>query len=562
MSSPDTNEEAERPRDFIREIVAKDVADGKHGGRVHTRFPPEPNGYLHIGHAQAVWLNFSIAEEFGGLCNLRFDDTNPATEEVEFVQAIQDDIRWLGYDWEDRLYYASDYFERMHAAAVNLIEKGLAYVDDLSAEEMREYRGSLTEPGKNSPHRDRSVEENLDLFTRMTAGEFEDGAHVLRAKIDMASPNMNMRDPTIYRIRRAHHYRTGDTWCVYPMYDFAHELEDAFEEITHSICTLEFEHHRPLYDWVLANVDGVFPSKQYEFARLNISHTITSKRKLRQLVEEKHVAGWDDPRLPTIRGLRRRGYTPEGLKAFCAKAGITKFNAVSEIALLEHCLRDDLNARCERRMGVLDPVKVVITNYPEGQSEDFEAQNHPQDPERGSRQVTFSRELWIEREDFMEDPPKKFFRMGPGREVRLRYAYLVTCTDFVKDENGEITEIHCTYDPETRGGNAPDGRKVKGTIHWVSAEHAVDAELRLYDSLFLEAEPGKATGDFLDDVNPNSLTVNTVAKLEPALAEASPEEIFQFERVGYFVADRLDHSSEKPVFNRTTTLRDSWAKKK
>ncbi|MEZ6194642.1 MAG: glutamine--tRNA ligase/YqeY domain fusion protein [Planctomycetota bacterium] len=550
----------ETPRDFIREIIAKDVEAGTHGGRVHTRFPPEPNGYLHIGHAKAICLNFGIAEEFGGKCNLRFDDTNPETENEEFVQAIQDDIRWLGFDWQDRLYFASDYFERMHAAAVQLVEKGLAYVDDLSAEEIRAYRGTLTEPGRESPCRGRSVEENLDLFRRMTEGEFPDGAKILRAKIDMASPNMNLRDPALYRIRRAHHYRAGDRWCVYPMYDFAHELEDAFEEITHSICTLEFEHHRPVYDWVLDNVDGVFRSRQYEFARLNLGHTITSKRRLKILVEEGHVAGWDDPRMATIRGFRRRGCPPSAIREFCRRIGVTKFNSVTEYALLEHCMREDLNASAPRRMAVLRPLKLVIDNYPQDLVEEMECANHPADASAGTRMVPFSSELWIEREDFMEEPAKGYFRLAPGREVRLRSAYYVTCERVEKDAAGEITAVHCRYDPETRGGDSPDGRKVKGTIHWVSARHAVDAEVRLYDHLFLAEEPGKSTGEFLDDLNPDSLEVVTDAKVEPALAAAEPETAFQFERIGYFCADRLDHTAERPVFNRTVSLRDTWAK--
>ncbi|MEE9391965.1 MAG: glutamine--tRNA ligase/YqeY domain fusion protein [Planctomycetota bacterium] len=550
----------EAPRDFIREIIAKDVAAGTHEGRVHTRFPPEPNGYLHIGHAKSICLNFGIAAEFGGQCNLRFDDTNPETEDVDFVKAIQEDIRWLGFDWEDRLYFASDYFDRFHAAAVELITKGLAYVDDLSAEEIREYRGTLTEPGRNSPHRDRSVDENIDLFARMTKGEFKDGACVLRAKIDMASPNMNLRDPAIYRIRHASHYRSADKWCVYPMYDFAHELEDAFEEITHSICTLEFEHHRPVYDWVLDHVDGIFRSHQYEFARLNLSHTLTSKRKLRQLVDEGHVSGWDDPRMPTICGMRRRGYTPQSIRNFCKTIGVTKFNSLSEFALLEHSVRDDLNTISPRRMAVLRPLKVVITNYPEGQSEDLECANHPGDESMGTRAVPFSRELWIERGDFMEDPPKKFFRMGPGREVRFRYAYFITCHEFVKNDAGEVVELRCTYDPETKGGDAPDGRKVKGTIHWVSAAHALDAEIRLYDHLFSVEEPGKESGDFLTDINQSSLEVLKDAKLEPALADLTPGIAVQFERTGYFCADLVDHREGALVLNRTSTLRDTWSK--
>jgi glutaminyl-tRNA synthetase len=553
--------ESSPPTDFIREIVAADQAAGKHGGQVVTRFPPEPNGYLHIGHAKAFCLDFAIAEENGGRCNLRFDDTDPEKEEVEYIEAIKEDIRWLGFDWGDRELFASDYFEELYGFAVKLIGSGHAYVDSLSAEEVRKYRGTLTEPGRNSPDRERRVEESLDLFARMRAGEFEEGAYVLRAKIDMASPNMNLRDPAMYRIKRATHPRTGDAWCIYPMYDWAHGQSDAIEGVTHSLCSLEFELHRPLYDWFLDRL-GFVPDerpRQIEFARMNVSHTITSKRKLRRLVEDGHVGGWDDPRMPTLLGLRRRGYTPASIRRFIERAGMAKRDNIIELALLEHLLREDLNRHAPRRFGVLDPLKLVIDNYPQGQVDEFDAINNPEDESAGTRTVPFSRELWIERNDFMEDPPRKFFRMAPGREVRLRYAYLVTCTDVVKDDAGEVVEVHCTYDPETRGGSAPDGRRVKGTIHWVSAPHALEAEVRLYDTLFTEANPD-AGDDFCDHLNPDSLEVRPRCFLEPALGEARPGDRFQFERLGYFCVDTVDSTAEHAVFNRTVGLRDSWAK--
>ncbi|HDJ30253.1 MAG TPA: glutamine--tRNA ligase/YqeY domain fusion protein [Candidatus Acetothermia bacterium] len=563
------SEEKNVPHDFIRQIVAADIAAGKNGGRVHTRFPPEPNGYLHIGHAKSICLNFGIAEEFGGLCNLRFDDTNPEKEDVEYINAIKEDVRWLGYDWEDREYYASDYFEQLYEWAEYLIKQGKAYVDDLSPEEISEYRGKairdgdkiITPPGKNSPYRDRSVEENLDLFRRMRAGEFPDGAKTLRAKIDMSHPNINMRDPVMYRIMRATHPRTGDEWCIYPTYDWAHGQSDAIEGITHSLCTLEFEVHRPLYDWFLDNLPVPHRPRQIEFSRLNLTYTVLSKRRLLQLVEEGHVNGWDDPRMPTIAGLRRRGYTPESIRDFCSRIGVTKAEGVVEYELLEYCLRQDLNKRAERRMAVLHPLKVVIDNYPDDQVEELEAINNPEDPSAGTRMVPFSKVLYIERDDFMENPVPKFYRLAPGREVRLRYAYFIRCTDVVKDEAGNIVEIHATYDPATRGGDAPDGRKVKATLHWVSAAHAIAAEVRLYDRLFkaknpLQVEDGK---DWLDNLNPESLVVLTGCKLEPSLAEVSPGDRFQFERVGYFCVDP-DSKPGRPVFNRTATLRDTWAK--
>ncbi|TYT74940.1 glutamine--tRNA ligase/YqeY domain fusion protein [Desulfobotulus mexicanus] len=549
------------PSHFIRNIIKADLEADTHKGRVHTRFPPEPNGYLHMGHAKSICLNFGMAGEFSGKCNLRFDDTNPEKESLEYVNAIKEDVRWLGFDWEDREFYASDYFEKLYSFAVELIRGGKAYVCSLSAEETRSYRGTLTEAGKNSPYRDRSVEENLDLFARMRAGEFDEGSHVLRLKIDMASPNFLMRDPTIYRIRKVHHHRTGDAWCIYPMYDFTHCISDALEGITHSICTLEFENNREIYDWVLDNIDAPARPKQYEFARLNLSYTVLSKRKLIQLVKEGHVHGWDDPRMPTLSGLRRRGVPAAALRDFCERIGVAKKDSTVDLALFEYCVRDHLNASAPRRMGVLDPVKLVITNYPEGQVELLDAVNHPGDPAFGSRKVPFSRELWIEREDFMEDPPKKFFRLSPGREVRLRFAYFVTCEDIVKDpETGEVLEIRAVYDPETLGGNAPDGRKVKATIHWVSKNHAMEAEARLYDRLFTKEDPddmpeGKS---FLDALNPDSF-VQKKAFLEPAMAESLPGEVFQLERVGYFAVDP-ESQRERPVLNRTVTLRDSWAK--
>jgi glutaminyl-tRNA synthetase len=545
--------------DFIREIVVADNASGKHGGRVATRFPPEPNGYLHIGHAKSITLNFGIARDFSGSCNLRFDDTNPVTEDVEYVDSIQEDVRWLGFDWDDRLYYASDYFERLYGCAELLIKDGDAYVDSLSADEMREYRGSLTEPGKESPFRTRSADENLDLFRRMRAGEFPDGTHVLRAKIDMASPNLNMRDPVLYRIRRAHHHRTGDAWCIYPMYDYAHPLSDAFERITHSICTLEFEDHRPLYDWLIRNVPLPGHPQQIEFARLNLTYTVMSKRRLLQLVSERHVTGWDDPRMPTISGMRRRGYTPAAIRAFCEEVGVAKRENVIDVGLLEFFVREDLNKHAPRAMAVLRPLKVVLENYPETRVEEMDVVNNPEDPSAGTRKVPFSRVLYIEQDDFLEDPPKKFFRLAPGREVRLRNAYLITCREAVKDASGRVIELRCTYDPATRGGDAPDGRKVKATLHWVSAAHAVDAEVRLYDRLFSSEMPGSGDTDFLTELNPASLEILTGCKIEPSLASAPAGARFQFERLGYFCVDP-DTTPDHPVFNRTVTLKDSWAK--
>lgn len=549
------------PPNFIRTMVAEDVKAGKNGGRVMTRFPPEPNGYLHIGHAKSICLNFGLAAEFGGLCNFRFDDTNPGKEEVEYVDSIMYDVHWLGFDWEDRLYHASDYFDQLYEWAVYLIKTGKAYVDSLNADQIREYRGTLTEPGRESPDRNRPVEENLDLFQRMRAGEFEDGKYVLRAKIDMASPNLNMRDPVMYRIRNVPHHRTGDKWCIYPMYDYAHGQSDAIEGITHSICTMEYEDHRPLYDWFLDNLPVPSHPQQIEFARLNLTYTVMSKRKLLQLVQEKHVAGWDDPRMPTLAGMRRRGYTPEAIRNFCERIGVGKRESLVDLALLEYCVREDLNLKAQRVMGVLRPLKVVIDNYPEGEVEYLDAINNPEDPAAGTRKVPFSRVLYLEREDFMENPPKQFFRLAPGREVRLRYAYFIKCTDVVKDDKGEVVELHCTYDPATRGGDAPDGRKVKATLHWVSASHAVEAELRLYDKLFLKPNPAddKEGPDFKAHINPDSLEVVTSCKLEPSLAEADPATRYQFERVGYFCMDP-DSTRDKPVFNRTITLRDTWAK--
>ncbi|RLC71966.1 MAG: glutamine--tRNA ligase [Chloroflexi bacterium] len=545
---------------FIRAIIEEDLRTNKYGGRVHTRFPPEPNGYLHIGHAKSICLNFGLAADYGGLCNLRFDDTNPTKEEAEYVEAIKEDVRWLGFDWGDRLFYASDYFEQLYEYAVQLIKKGKAYVCDLSSEEIREYRGTLTEPGKDSPYRNRSVEENLDLFERMRAGEFPDGSRTLRAKIDMAHPNVLMRDPVMYRIMHATHHRTGDKWCIYPMYDFTHCLSDSIERITHSICTLEFENNRALYDWFLDEL-GVYHPQQIEFARLNLSYTVLSKRKLLQLVEQGHVSGWDDPRMPTLSGLRRRGYTPEAIRDFCDLIGVAKANSIVDVALLEHCLRQDLNKRAPRVFGVLRPLKVVIDNYPEDLVEEMECINNPEDPGMGTRKVPFSRVLYIERGDFREDPPRKWFRLAPGREVRLRYAYYITCVDVIKDEHGEVIELHCTYDPETRGGWAPDGRRVRGTLHWVSAAHALEAEVRLYDRLFskpnpLDVEEGE---DFTANLNPNSLEILTTCRVEPSLAGAAPGSRYQFERQGYFCVDS-DSTDEKLVFNRTVALRDTWAK--
>jgi len=552
------NSDGSEGRDFIREIIDEDIRTGKYGGRVHTRFPPEPNGYLHIGHAKSICLNFGIAEEYGGKCNLRFDDTNPTTEQEEYVQSIMEDVKWLGFDWEDRLFFASDYFDQMYEYAVQLVKAGKAYVDDLSAEEISAYRGTLTTPGRNSPYRDRSVEENLDLLERMRKGEFANGEKVLRAKIDMAHPNMNMRDPVMYRILHAAHHRTGNKWCIYPTYDWAHGLEDSIERITHSLCTLEFENHRPLYDWFLDEL-GVYHPQQIEFARLNLTYTVMSKRMLRELVEEGYVRGWDDPRLPTICGMRRRGYSPTAIRNFCKRIGVSKVNSIIPFELLEHCVREDLNKTAPRFMGVLHPLKVVIENYPEGKVEEMEAINNPEDPAAGTRKVPFSRELYIEQSDFMENPPKKFYRLAPGREVRFRYAYFVTCTDVIK-ENDEVVELRCTVDPETRGGDAPDGRKVKSTIHWVSAPHAVDAEVRLYDKLFTVEDPaGRKGRDFKEFLNPNSLTTLTSCKVEPAVRNLKPFDRFQFERLGYFCIDP-DTTAERLVINRTVELRDTWAK--
>ena len=550
-----------RSLDFIRQIITHDIKTGKNKSRIHTRFPPEPNGYLHIGHAKAICLNFGIAAEFGGLCNLRFDDTNPTKEEAEYVESIKEDIRWLGFDWGDRLFYASDYFEQMYEYAVQLIKKGKAYVCDLNAEEIREYRGTLTEPGKDSPYRTRSVEENLDLFERMRAGEFEDGSRTLRAKIDMASPNLNLRDPVMYRILRATHHRSGDKWCIYPTYDWAHGLEDSLEDITHSLCTLEFENHRPLYDWFLDQLE-IFHPQQIEFAPLNLTYTVLSKRKLRQLVQEEHVSGWDDPRMPTLSGMRRRGYTPEAIQNFCRRVGVAKFDSTIDLALLEHCLREDLNKSSPRVMAVLRPLRVVIDNYPEDQVEKLDAVNNPEDPRMGTRKVPFSRVLYIERDDFREDPPRKFFRLAPGREVRLRYAYYITCVKVVKDkQTGEVIELHCTYDPATRGGDSPDGRKVKATLHWVSATHSLQAEVRLYDHLFTKEKPDEVEGksDFTANLNPNSREILTSCRVEPSLAGAAPKSRYQFERLGYFCVDP-DSSKDKLIFNRTVSLRDTWAK--
>lgn len=547
-----------RVPNFIRNIIQEDRKNNKHGGKVITRFPPEPNGFLHIGHAKSICLNFGLAEEFDGACNLRFDDTNPTKEEDVYVQSIKQDVRWLCYDWQEREYYASDYFETLYDYAVQLIKAGKAYVDDLSGDEIRQYRGTLTEPGKESPHRNRSVDENLDLFERMRKGEFPNGARVLRAKIDMASPNMNLRDPVMYRILHTPHHRTGDKWCIYPTYDWAHGQSDSIEGITHSICTLEFEDHRPLYDWFLDQL-GVHHPQQIEFARLNLSYTIMSKRKLLQLVREKHVSGWDDPRMPTIAGMRRRGYTPASIRNFCELIGVAKRESTVDVALLEHAVRDDLNRHAPRVMGVLKPLKVVIENYPADKVDELEAINNPEDASAGTRTVPFSRELYIEQDDFREDPPRKFFRLAPGREVRLRYAYFITCQEAIKDENGNVVELRCTYDPETRGGSAPDGRKVKGTLHWVSAPHALDVEVRLYDRLFNTPSPA-AEENFLDSLNPDSLQVLQGCKVEPGLTKAKPGSLYQFERQGYFCVDTGDPKPGLPVFNRTLTLRDSWAK--
>ncbi|MEM6704579.1 MAG: glutamine--tRNA ligase/YqeY domain fusion protein [Acidobacteriota bacterium] len=555
---PKTGETPDEPVDFIRSMVQDDVGSGRYGRPVATRFPPEPNGYLHIGHAKSICLNFGVAQEFGGTCNLRFDDTNPTAEEVEYVESIKEDVRWLGFEW-DSLHFASDYFEQLYEWAIHLIENGDAYVDSLGMEEIREYRGPWNEPGRDSPYRGRSVEENLELFRRMRAGEFEDGAHVLRAKIDNTAPNMNLRDPILYRIRHATHHRTGDAWPIYPNYDFTHGQSDAIEGITHSLCTLEFEDHRPLYDWFLDHLPVPHRPVQTEFARLNLTYTVLSKRGLLRLVKENHVSGWDDPRMPTLSGLRRRGFTPESIRELCDRVGVTKNASRSDVALLEYAVRDHLNKVAPRRMAVLDPLRVVIENYPEGEEDLLEAVNNPEDESAGTRKVPFGKVLYIEREDFREDPPKKFFRLAPGREVRLRYAYFITCNEVVKDDNGEIVELRCSYDPETRGGDAPDGRKVKATLHWVAAEHAVEAEARIYDRLFKVPAPGSGDRDFLDDLNPDSLEVKSPIYVEPNLDGFGVGDNLQFERLGYFCLDP-DSDEGRSVFNRTTTLRDSWAR--
>jgi glutaminyl-tRNA synthetase len=566
--SPPLNEAGEKavaaspspaPSNFIRDIILEDLKTNKHKGRVQTRFPPEPNGHLHIGHAKAICIDFGLADEFGGHTNLRFDDTNPEKEETEYVESIKADVNWLGFQW-DGLFYASDYFEQLYEWAIKLIKDSKAYVDDLTADEIRQYRGTLTEPGKDSPYRNRTVEENLDLFERMRAGEFPDGSRVLRAKIDMASPNLNFRDPVMYRILHADHHRTGSKWCIYPMYDYAHGQSDSIERVTHSLCTLEFEDHRPLYNWFIEQL-GIFPSRQIEFDRLNLTYTLLSKRKLLQLVQEKRVSGWDDPRMPTLGGIRRRGYTPEAVRNFCGAIGVSKTNGSIELAMLEHFVREDLNKRSPRVMAVLRPLKVVIDNYPENQVEEMDAVNNPEDASAGSRKVPFSRVLYIEQDDFREDPPKGYFRLSPGREVRLRYGYFITCRSLVKDEKGEVVEVHCTYDPATHGGNAPDGRKVKSTIHWVSAATAIDAEVRIYETLFAKEDPSKVDegADVLDNLNPNSLEVITQAKLEPSLANAAVGSRYQFERLGYFCVDP-DSKAGKLVFNRTVALKDTWAK--
>jgi glutaminyl-tRNA synthetase len=556
-------EETSRPQsiDFIRTIINEHNANGKFEGRVHTRFPPEPNGYLHIGHAKSICLNFGIARDYGGKCNLRFDDTNPTKEEVEYVDSIMEDVRWLGFEWSE-LHYASDYFQQLYDWAIQLIKDGKAYVCDLTADQMRETRGNLTEPGTNSPYRDRTVAENLDLFERMKNGEFPDGSRTLRAKVDMASPNLNMRDPAMYRILHASHHRTGDEWCIYPMYDYTHGESDSIEKITHSICTLEFENHRPLYDWYLEAI-GIYRPQQIEFARLNLTYCMMSKRKLLELVQGGHVSGWNDPRMPTISGLRRRGYTPEAIRAFCAQIGVSKYDSVIDMHVLENALREDLNKRSPRVMAVLHPLKVVITNYPEGQVEILEAINNPEDPSAGSRQVPFSREIYVEQDDFREEAPKKYYRLTPGQEVRLRWGYFIRCTDVVKDpKTGQVVEVHCTYDPLTRGGNAPDGRKVQGTIHWVSAQHALQAEVRLYDYLFKVPSPDDVPKgvDYKTNLNPDSLVVLKDGRLEPSLATAEPGSRFQFERVGYFCVDTVESKPGAPVFNRSVSLRDTWAK--
>lgn len=552
--------ESTTPSNFIRDIIIEDLKSDRFNGRVQTRFPPEPNGYLHIGHAKAICLDFGLAAEFGGHCNLRLDDTNPSREETEYVDSIQEDVRWLGFDWEDRLFYASDYFDQLYRWAIQLIQAGKAFVCDLSPDELREYRGTFSEPGRESPYRNRSLEENLDLFERMKRGEFPDGSRTLRARIDMASPNLNMRDPVMYRILHTEHHRTGNTWCIYPMYDYAHGQSDSIEGVTHSICTLEFEDHRPLYNWYIEQL-GIFPSRQYEFDRLNLTYTLLSKRKLLALVQNGHVSGWDDPRMPTLSGIRRRGYTPEAIRAFCAQVGVSKTNGTTQLSLLEHHVREDLNRRAARVMAVLRPLRVVIENYPEDLVEQMEAVNNPEDESMGTRTVPFSKVLYIEQEDFREDPPKQFFRLAPGREVRLRYGYFVTCRDVIKDASGDVIELRCTYDPATRGGNAPDGRRVKSTIHWVSAAHAVDAEVRLYDNLFTRENPNEVEEgqDFTAHLNPGSLELLQGCKLEPGLRDAPPGSRFQFERLGYFCVDK-DSTPDLPAFNRTVALRDTWAK--
>ncbi len=555
-------DEAVVKKDFIHDIIREDLKKNKNNGKVVTRFPPEPNGYLHIGHAKSICLNFGIADEFNGICNLRFDDTNPSKEDEEYVESMKNDIKWLGFDWEDRLYFTSDYFGKLYEFAIEFIKKGIAYVDSLSMEEIREYRGTLNKPGKDSPYKTRSIEENLEMFEKMKNGDYPEHSHVLRAKIDMASGNMNLRDPVMFRILDTPHYHTGEKWHIYPMYDWAHGQSDSIEGVTHSICTLEFEEHRPLYDWFLDQL-GIHHPQQIEFARLNLTYTVLSKRKLIELVENKYVSGWDDPRMPTLVGFKRRGYTPESIRNFCREIGVTKHESHIDISLLEHSLRDDLNKKALRAMAVLDPVKVIITNYPDGLEDEIEAINNPENPDDGTRMVPFTKELYIERDDFIEDPPKKYFRLSPGSEVRLRYAYYITCTDFIKGEStGEIKEIHCTYDPETKGGQSPDGRKVKGTIHWVSAKHAVKAELRLYDRLFTVPDPSVADEkDYKEYLNPDSLEINSNALLEPSLLNAEKEVNYQFERKGYFILDSLDSIDDNLVFNRTVTLRDSWAKK-
>jgi glutaminyl-tRNA synthetase len=561
MTNNSENKETAKKSNFIHLQIDEDLKEGKNDGRVHTRFPPEPNGYLHIGHAKSICLNFGIAEKYGGKCNLRFDDTNPSKEEMEYVESIQEDVRWLGFDWEDRLFYASDYFDKLYEFAIKLIKEGKAYVDDQDAETISQQKGTPTRPGYESPCRNRTPEENLELFEKMANGDFDEGTHVLRAKIDMASPNMHMRDPIIYRIMKAHHDRTGDKWCIYPMYDFAHGQSDYWEGITHSICTLEFEVHRPLYNWFIDQLkEGEYRPRQIEFARLNLTYTIMSKRKLLELVRDNHVNGWNDPRMPTISGLRRRGYTPESIRNFSDRIGVTKVDGMIDVSLLEYSVREHLNKTAQRVMGVLSPLKVVITNFPDGHTDELDAINNPEDPEMGSRTVPFAKELYIERDDFMEDPPRKFFRLAPGREVRLRYAYFITCNEVIKDETGEITELHCTYDPASRGGNSPDGRKVKATLHWVSAKHAVKSEVRLYDRLFNDEDPsGHKDVDFKEFLNPDSLKILPECYVEPFVKEAQPLNHFQFERLGYFNID-YDSSPEKPVFNRTVPLRDSWAK--